>query len=426
VNQQHEVSQPVRAFEAVDVSSLEFWRLSAEKRDESFERLRRTAPVSWQPPVDSEIVEPDIDGYWAVVSHELVRQVSMDSETVCSGEGIQMEDLPIEILEAASGFLAMDGDKHKQMRRLMSSAFTPKQIKRLEGQIADRARTIAEGLVELGSGDFVENVSKQMPMNTFYDIAGLPQEFRDAAAHNADGMAAWNDPDVAQGRTPGEVLNESLVGNLTIGLEFAELTRACPRDDVWSNLVRAEVDGVGLTDDELATMFVLMSFAGNDTTRSTITLGTKALLDHPDQLAWLMEDYEARIDGAIEEVLRWTSPIIHMRRTATRDTELGGREIKKGDWVVMFYISANRDEAVFENPWHFDITRKPNQQFAFGGGGAHFCLGSLLAKMMLKYTFKEIFTQIPELTLGEPEPLIGNFARAFKTMPATTGCPVAP
>lgn len=412
-------------FDTVDISPAAFWEKSVEERDEAFAELRRRSPVSWQRPIESRLAEPDIPGFWAVVSHEHVREVSMDPATYCSGQGIQMEDVPTDILEAASGFLAMDGEEHRALRRLVSAAFTPKRLKKLDSQIQQRAVGLAEGLKALGDTDYVENVSKQMPMNTFYDIAGLPQQYRDAAAHHADELGGWNDPEVAAGRSAAEVLNDALVGNLSIGLEFAELTRSCPRDDVWTNLVKAEVDGRKLTDEELATMFVLLSFAGNDTTRSTLTFGTKTLLDNPDQLAYLLEDFDGRIDAATDEILRWTSPIIHMRRTATRDAVLGGQQISKGDWVVMFYLSANRDEKVFPDPWRFDITRSPNPHVAFGGGGVHFCLGNFLAKMMLQHTFKEIFTRVPTLTVGEPEPLIGNFARAFKRMPAsTTGCPV--
>lgn len=411
-------------FDPVDVSRLDFWSRSPEERDVAFAELRRRAPVSWQRPIESQLAEPDIPGFWAVVSHEHVREVSHNPEVFCSSQGIQMEDVPTEILQAASSFLAMDGEEHRANRRLVSGAFTPKQVKKIEQGIAARAVEIAERLKGMGETDFVENVSKQMPMNTFYDIAGLPQEYRDAAAHNADEMAAWNDPEVAAGRSPAAVLNDGLVGNLSIGMDFSEMTRACPRDDVWSNLVAAEIDGRKLDDEELASMFVLLSFAGNDTTRSTLTYGTKTLLEHPEQLAHLMEDFDGRIEAAVDEVLRWVSPILSFRRTATRDTELGGQHIREGDWVVMFYLSANRDEKVFEDPWRFDITRSPNPHFAFGGGGPHFCIGSFLARMMIKHTFREVFTRVPDLKAGEAVPLVGNFARAFKRMPVSTGCPV--
>ncbi|WP_157101478.1 cytochrome P450 [Nocardia shimofusensis] len=412
-------------FDPVDISSLAFWALAPEERDERFAELRRRSPVSWQRPLDSMLAEPTIPGFWAVTSNDLVRHVSTHPELFCSSEGTQLEEVPEDFRSAAESFLAMDGPEHLRMRKLMSAAFTPRQVKLLGEQIRQRAIEIVDRLLAIGEGDFVEHVSKQMPMNTFYDIAGLPQEYRDDAAHHADSLAAFNDPDVAAGREPGQVLSDSLLGLLSTGLEFAEMTRACPRDDVWSNLVRAEIDGRELGDEDLASMFVLMSFAGNDTTRTTISLGTKAFLDHPDQLAHLLEDFDGRIDAAIDEVLRWVTPIMTFRRTATEDTVLGGRQVRRGDWVVMYYASANRDEKVFPDPWTFDITRKPNGHVAFGGGGPHFCLGSFLAKMMLRHMFDQLFHRVPGLTLGTPELLIGNFAGAVKRLPASTGCPVA-
>lgn len=413
-------------YDAVDISSLTFWASSPEERDLRFAELRRRAPVSWQRPVDSALVTPQIPGFWAVTTNELIREVSTHPELFCSGEGTQLEEIPEDFRSVAESFLAMDGAEHLRMRKLMSSAFTPKQIKKIEEQIRQRATSIVDRLLETGEGDFVDLVSKQMPMNTFYDIAGLPQEYREDAAHHADGLASWNDPDVAAGREPGQVVSDALLGNLSIGLEFAELTRQCPRDDVWTNLIAAEVDGHKLGDDELASMFVLMSFAGNDTTRTTISLGTKAFLDHPDQLAYLMEDFDGRIDAAIEEVLRWVTPIMTFRRTATQDTVLGGRQIRTGDWVVMYYASGNRDDKAFDDPWTFDITRRPNGHVAFGGGGPHFCLGNFLAKMMLRHMFDQLFHRVPALDLGTPELLIGNFAGAVKRLPVSTTCPVAP
>ncbi|MFJ2667538.1 cytochrome P450 [Nocardia fluminea] len=412
-------------FDVIDISSLSFWALSPEERDVRFAELRRTRPVSWQRPVDTALAESQIPGFWAVTTRDLIREVSTHPELFCSGEGTQLEEIPEDFRAVAESFLAMDGDEHLRMRKLMSSAFTPKQVKRIEEQIRRRATSIVDRLLEIGEGDFVENVSKQMPMNTFYDIAGLPQEYRDEAAHHADGLASWNDPDVAAGREPGQVVSDALLGNLSIGLEFADLTRKCPRDDVWSNLIQAEVDGRKLSDDDLASMFVLMSFAGNDTTRTTISLGTKAFLDNPDQLTYLLQDFDSRIDAAIEEVLRWVSPIMTFRRTATQDTVLAGRRIHRGDWVVMYYASGNRDENAFPDPWAFDITRKPNPHVAFGGGGPHFCLGNFLAKMMLRHMFDQLFHRVPNLTLGNPELLIGNFAGAVKRLPAFTGCPIA-
>lgn len=415
---------PDRPFDPVDISPKAFWALSAEERDVSFAELRQRAPVSWQPPAESDLAPPGIPGFWAVTTHELIREVSTHPELFCSGQGIQLEDVPDEFLEAASSFLAMDGPRHLTFRRLMSASFTPKQVKRIEEQIRERAATIVDEFLAKGEGDWVENVSKQMPMHTFYDMVGLPQDRREEAAHYADELAGWNDPDIAAGRTAAEVMNDALVGNLSIGLDFAEATRACPRDDIWSNLVSAQVDGRDLTDDELASMFVLMSFAGNDTTRTTLSLGVKAFVDNPDQVAYLLEDFEGRIDAAIDEVLRWVTPVMTFRRTATQDTVLGGRQIRKGEWVVMIYSSGNRDDTAFTDPWTFDISRKPNQHVAFGGGGPHYCLGAFLARMQIRHMLDQILHRLPDLRLDAPDMLVSNFAAAVKRMHAGAGCPV--
>jgi cytochrome P450 len=408
-----------RGYDPVCLSKLPFWAATALQRDESFAELRRRSPVSWQPPAEGSVMPPENDGYWAVTTNELIREVSTHPELFCSSKGHQFEALPEDIIEVASSFLAMDGERHLTYRKLMGSAFTPKQVKLIAEQIRTRAIGIVDQLLAAGDCDFVQTVSKQMPMNTFYEMAGLPPEYRDDAAHHADALGGWNDPDIAAGREPGDVINDALVGNLSIGLQLSEMTRKCPRIDIWSNLVAAEVNGKSLTDDELASMFVLMSFAGNDTTRTTISLGTKAFLDHPDQLALLLEDFDGRIDSAIEEVLRWVTPVMTFRRTATQDTVLGGQQIKEGDWVVMFYASGNRDEAAFADPWAFDITRKPNGHVAFGGGGPHFCLGNFLAKMQLRHMFDQLLHRVPNLRLGEPEILVGNFATAVKRMRAS-------
>ncbi|WNG84814.1 cytochrome P450 [Mycobacterium sp. ITM-2016-00316] len=417
-------SEKGRPYDTVDISPTAFWAQSAEQRDVAFAELRRRAPVSWQPPAESDLAPSGIAGFWAVTSHELIREVSTHPEIFCSGEGIQLEEVPDEFLEAASSFLAMDGQKHLTYRRLMSGSFTPRQVKRIEDQIRHRAATIVDDFLAKGSGDWVEHVAKQMPMNTIYDMTGLPSGQREEAAHFADELAGWNDPDIAAGRSSAEVLNDALIGNLSIGLEFAASTRECPRDDIWSNLVAAQVDGHELTDDELASMFVLTSFAGNDTTRTTLSLGVKAFVDNPDQTAYLLEDFDGRIDAAIDEVLRWVTPVMTFRRTATRDTVLGGRQIRKGEWVVMMYSSGNRDEVEFADPWTFDISRKPNQHVAFGGGGPHYCLGAFLARMQIKHMLDQILHRLPDLRLAEPDMLVSNFAAAVKTMHADARCPV--
>jgi cytochrome P450 len=331
-----------------------------------------------------------------------------------------IEAVPDDILDAAQSFLAMDGARHSTLRRLVSSVFTPRQVAKIKDQIDRQAAQIVDELLATKEGDFVEQVSKRLPMWTVYEMMGLPAELRDEAAHNADGMVSWADADVAAGREPGEVLNDSLVGLLTAGLELAEQRRSRPESDLMTMLVQAEVDGGRrLTDDELGAFFVLLSVAGNDTTRNTITLTTMALQQFPDQRALLVQDFDGRIKPATEEFVRWATPVMTFRRTATRDTVIRDQEIKEGEWVMLMYSSGNRDDRVFVDPTAFDITRSPNPHIGFGGGGPHFCMGGFLAKMQLEAFFRELIFRAPSLRVGEPEYLVGNFVRAVKSLPYT-------
>ncbi|MBJ8345186.1 cytochrome P450 [Antrihabitans sp. YC2-6] len=410
-----------RPYDSLSVSALSFWEQNADQRDETFKQLRASRPVSWHPPVEGALMPPENDGIWAVTSHQHVVEVSKRPDLFCSGEGIQLEEVPQDILEAASSFLGMDAPRHGLLRKLVSSAFTPKQVAKIHEQIRNQSRVIVDDLLAAGDCDFVEQVSKRLPMWTIYEMVGLSPELREQAAHHADGMVSWADEEVAAGREAGEVLNDSLVGLLMLGMELAEERRQNPQADLMTNLVQAEVDGERLTDEEIGSFFVLLSVAGNDTTRNTISLAAKALSDHPEQKALLLEDFEGNIGPAIEEFVRWVTPVMTFRRVATQDTELGGQQIRKGEWVVMFYSSANRDEQVFIDPEKFDITRKPNPHVAFGGGGPHYCMGNFLAKIQLREIFHELLFRVPDLKIGEPSYLVGNFVRAVKSMPCTIG-----
>jgi len=408
-----------RPYDPVSISSLDFWAMSADEREPSFKTLRDERPLSWHRPIEGALMEAEIDGLWAVTRNKDIAYVSKNPQLFCSGQGVMIEAVPEEILDAAQSFLAMDGAQHSTLRRLISSVFTPRQIAKIQEQINNQAATIVTDLLETSEGDFVEQVSKRLPMWTIYEMIGLPEEARDEAAHNADGMVSWADADVAAGREPGEVLNDSLVGLLTTGLELAERRRAKPGSDLMSLLVQAEIDGRRLTDDELGAFFVLLSVAGNDTTRNTVTLTAMALQQFPDQKKLLENDFDKHIKHGIDEFVRFASPVMTFRRTATQDTELCGQQVKEGEWVLLMYSSGNRDDRVFKEPNRLDITRDPNPHVGFGGGGPHFCMGSFLAKMQLEAIFRELIFRAPNLRVGEPEYLTGNFVRAVKSLPYT-------
>ena len=310
-----------RAFHPDSVSELSFWAKTAEEREETFKKLRAEAPISWHRPIEGALMPSENEGVWVVTSHELIQQVSKNPQLFCSGQGMQMEEVPEDIYEAATSFLGMDAPRHAVLRRLVSSAFTPKRVKTIEDQIERQAQDIVTNLLENPEGDFVEVVSKRLPMWTVYEMIGLTDlAKREEAAHHADGMVSWADEEVAAGREPGEVLAESLVGLLMTGMELAEERRNNPADDLMTGLVNAEVEGQKLTDDEIGAFFVLLSVAGNDTTRNSISLAMKSLLQYPDQKGLLLEDFAGRIGTAIEEFVRWVSPVMTFRRTATAPT----------------------------------------------------------------------------------------------------------
>lgn len=409
-------------YDPVSLAPLSFWSKTPREREELFRVLRDERPVSWHPPAEGSMMPPQPGGgFWAVVRHADIVSVSRDPETFCSGQGVMLEDVPEEILEAATSFLAMDAPRHSQLRRLVSSAFTPRQIAKIDQQIANQARVLVDELIEVGDCDFVEQVAKRLPMWTIFEMVGLGPESQEQATRGADGMVSWADEDVRAGREPGELLTDSLMNLINIAIDLAEARRAQPRADLMTNLVQAEVDGQRLSDEEIAAFFVLLSVAGNDTTRNTMSHTVMAFSEFPDQRKLLMEDFEGRIGTAVEEFVRWASPVMTFRRTATRDVELHGQHIAEGDWVVMFYASGNRDDRAFDRPGTFDVLRKPNNHVGFGGGGPHFCMGSMLARTQLRAIFDQLLHRVPDLTVGEPTYLVGNFMSAVKALPCGLG-----
>jgi cytochrome P450 len=411
----------VGAVEEIDLSAPEFWQLSAEEREEAFAVLRRERPVSWHRPPPATLMPSDHprSGYWAVVRHEDVREVSRNPEVFCSGEGVMFEDAEPELLEASMSFLAMDAPRHTKVRGLVNAAFTPRQVRRIEEQIQAHAREIVEELAAVGDCDFVAQVAQRLPTMTISEMVGVPEDEREDFRHAADELVGWNDPDVLSGRDPLEMNFNALMRLTRMALEMADRRVEEPTDDLMTALVQAEVDGERLLPEEIGAFFVLLAVAGNDTTRHTASHALRALTEFPEQRELLVEDLEGRMPGAVEEFVRFASPVMTFRRTATRDTELRGQAIAAGDKVVLFYISANRDEEAFEDPHRFDVLREPNRHVGFGGGGPHYCLGASLARTQLRCLFTELLTRLPDIEAGEPEPLVGNFINGIKRMPCS-------
>ncbi|MGQ0465110.1 MAG: cytochrome P450 [Sporichthyaceae bacterium] len=407
-----------REFDPISLSPLSFWEQTPRERDESLAILRRERPVSWHPPAEGSMTAlEDSHPFWAIVRNEDIRTVSSNSEVFISGNGITLEDVPTELLETVSSFLAMDHPRQTQLRRLCASAFTPKRIRTIDAQIADQARRIVDDLVGVPEGDWVAQVSRRLPMLTIFEMMGVDEEFYEETTRGIDGMTSWADEEVRGELLPEELMMESLLSLLRVAVTIAAARREEPRDDLMTNLVQAEIDGTRLTDDEIAGYFCLLAVAGNDTTRNTISHTAKAFTDFPEQRKVLMADFDAHIGTAAEEMVRWATPVMTFRRTAVRDFELGGQIIREGEWVGMFYQSGNRDEACFEDPWQFDVLRDPNPHVGFGGGGMHYCLGTFLARTQLRCIWKEVLTRCPDFEVGEPDYLVGNFMSAVKRLP---------
>src|SRR5205807_7830643 len=332
---------------------------------------------------------------------EDVRSISRDTETFCSGKGTQFADAPPEFLEASMSFLAMDAPRHTKLRGLVSAAFTPRQVARIEQGIRANARRIVEEAAPAGGGDFVELIAKRLPLVTISEMIGVPEADRERVVAAADLLVTTSDPEAFGERPPIEVVGEALWTLTESATQLAGHREAHPGEDLMTGLVQAEVDGERLTHAEIAAFFVLLSVAGNDTTRHTTSHAMRALSAYPEQRALLMEDLDGRLPLAVEEFVRWASPVMTFRRTTTSEVELHGEPIAAGDKVVLFYSSANRDERAFEDPWRFDIARDPNRHLGFGGGGPHYCLGASLARTQLRSIFGELMRVTPDIEAQE-------------------------
>jgi cholest-4-en-3-one 26-monooxygenase len=308
--------------------------------------------------------------------------------------------------------IATDPPRHTRYRRLVNSGFTPRTMKAIEESLAARATRIIDLVIEKGSCDFVTDIAAELPLQAIADIMGVPQQDRRRLFDWSNRMVGLDDPEYAS--ADGTQASAELYAYVN---ELARQRRADPRDDIVTLLVNAEIEGDSLSEVEFDMFMLLLTLAGNETTRNSTSWGMWALIENPEEYRRLREQPEL-IDSAVEEILRWASPVLHFRRTATADTELHGQRIAQGDKVVMWHISANRDEEVFTEPFRFDITRTPNNHVAFGGGGPHHCLGAYLARMQLRLMFTEIVARIPDMHLAaKPELLRSNVLHGVKHMP---------
>jgi cytochrome P450 len=407
--------------DSIDLSTLEFWAQPPEVRDRAFSVLRGERPISRHRPTEDVLGIDDSTGqsYWAIVRYDDVRSISRDPAMFCSGQGVMFGDVPQELLEASQSFLAMDAPRHTKLRGLVSAAFTPRHVARIEDGIRSNATRVVDEAAPTGGGDFVELVAKRLPLMTISEMIGVPAADREKVVAAADTLVSVADSEFVGDRDPLQLLGEALVFLTQTAIELAAHRERHPADDLMTALVQAEIDGERLTRAEIGAFFVLLSVAGNDTTRHTTSHAMHALCRFPDQRAWLVEDLEGRLAAAVEEFVRWATPVMTFRRTATRDSELHGQPIAAGDKVVLFYTSANRDEAAFDAPGSFRLDRDPNRHVGFGGGGPHYCLGASLARTQLRAIFGELLRRLPDIDVGEPDQLVGGFINGVKRMPCS-------
>jgi cholest-4-en-3-one 26-monooxygenase len=386
---------------------------------EWFALLRAQAPIQHHP-------EPDGPGFWSITTHEDITFFNRDWETASSDQArggvVVIEELDEagrarseEFSGAGNLMLTMDPPGHTRYRKLVNRGFTPRVIRSLEDHMRAQSVTIIDRVLEHGGEcDFVVEVAAELPLEAIAEFLGVPSEDRHKLFDWSNRMIGSEDPEYAVSE---ENVMEAQVEMFMYAQALASDRRENPQDDIVSTLIHSEVDGDSLSEMDFNLFFLLLSVAGNETTRNAMSHGMLALLEHPEQYQMLVDD-PSRVELAVEEILRWASPVMYFRRNITRDITYKGHELREGDKITLWYISANRDESVFEDPYSFDITRDPNPHIAFGGGGPHFCLGANLARMEMKVLFEELVRRAPRIEqLGDPDRLRSNFIHGIKHLP---------
>jgi cytochrome P450 len=405
------------ALSEFDLGTWDFWGQDDDFRDGAFATLRREKPISfWEIPS-----QPDYDpgaGHWALARYDDVHHVSRHPHLFSSAPSITFGDNIPELSEFFGSMIVMDDPRHQRLRNIVSRAFTPRVVARTEESVRMRARRLVDGMITKhpdGVGEIVAELAGPLPLQVICDMMGIPERDNDTVFHWTNVILGFGDPDLAN------ELDEFIKVSMDFGayaIALAEDRRSNPGDDLTTSLVQAEVDGEKLTSSEIASFFMLLAIAGNETTRNAISHGVLALTRYPDEREKWWSNFDAITHSAVEEIVRWASPVVYMRRRVTEDTELSGVKLATGDKVTMWYCSANRDEAKFTNPYLFDVTRDPNPHVGFGGGGAHFCLGANLARREIAMAFEELYRRIPDVVATEePARLLSAFIHGIKHLP---------
>ncbi len=327
--------------------------------------------------------------------------------------------MPAEIAEWLGSMINMDAPKHTKLRLIVNRGFTPRQVARIDDSVREQAKEIVERVAPLGECDFVSEIAAALPLQIICDMMGIPRSDVQMIFELTNTILGVGDPEYVQ--TLDQLMAAGM-GLFQYGIALAQDRLDNPRDDITTALMQAEVEDESgkhrLTTGELGSFFLLLVVAGNETTRNAISHGMLALTNNPDQRKVWTSDFEVVSPTAVEEIVRWATPVINFRRTATRDVMIGDQQIKEGQKVVMFYNSANRDERNFDDPFRFDVLRTPNEHFGFGAGGPHFCLGANLARREIRVMFEEVLRRLPDIEItGEPDMLQSNFIHGIKRMP---------
>jgi methyl-branched lipid omega-hydroxylase len=409
------------SLDEIHLGDIEQWM--RPDREGIFAKLRAERPVSFheepEPPTDIGFDLPQGPGFWAVTRYADVMQVSRDPDTFHSAPTISITDMIPEVAEWLGSMINMDAPKHTKLRLIVNRGFTPRQVARIEQSVREQAKEIVDRVAPMGECDFVSEIAASLPLQIICDMMGIPREDTKMIFDHTNVILGIGDPEYVQ--TMDDLLAAGM-GLFQYGLALAQDRLDNPRDDITTTLMQAEYEdenGVHkLTTSELGSFFLLLVAAGNETTRNAISHGMKALTDYPEQRKVWVDDFEGVSATAVEEIVRWATPVINFRRTATHDTHVGDQEVKEGQKVVMFYNSANRDERAFTDPFKFDVTRTPNEHVGFGAGGPHFCLGANLARREIKVMFEELLRRLPDIQVtGAPDLLQSGFIHGIKRMP---------
>lgn len=409
--------------ELADIDLLDRDRFTQDIPHDWFTYLRAQSPVYKHP-------EPDGPGFWVITKHADIITCNRDAAAFSSEQarggvvGLEEGGLGSETdeeraaRESSGGrmMLMMDPPDHTRYRKLVNRGFTPRMIGQLEPHIRDLTDDVLDKAVAKGGDiDFVVDIAAELPLEVIAELIGVPSEERHKIFDWSNRMVGSEDPEY---QVSAEEVFNAQVEMFMYAQQLADKRRAEPTDDIITALLSGEVDGESLSDMDFNLFFMLLSVAGNETTRNAIAHGMNAFLENPEQWDLLVGDPDTHLPGAVEEILRWATPVMYFRRNATRDVELHGETIRAGDKISLWYISANRDEDVFADPFRFDITRDPNNHIAFGGGGPHFCLGAQLARLEIRMLFEEMAKRYPRIeALGAPDRLRSNFIGGIKHLP---------